>query len=384
MPTWMGAALLLGCLVLAGLMVWLLLAQASLRRALDRQRGASREALEPLIGLQRAQLDSVDRHLNLSQTQANRQLQLMEQTRQEVQRTWEALRRENAAQLEEMRALVDRRLSGQLQQRLDASFSQVSQRLEQVYRGLGEMQHLAQGVGDLKKVLGNVKTRGVFGEVQLQALLEEAFAPAQYEKNAQVKPGSQERVEFAIRLPVQDGGHLLLPIDSKFPRESYLALVQAQEDGDPAAVEECEKAFVQALKVEAKRIRQKYVHPPETTDFAVMFLPTESLYAQAVKQGALCEQLSQEQRVVVAGPSTLLALLNSLQLGFQSVHIQRQSAKVLELLAQVRRELEAYQEALGKTQLRLRQAADSIDEAARRGQALRGRLEVLDKDEDRA
>ena len=175
---------------------------------------------------------------------------------------------------------------------------------------------------------------------------------------------------------------MLLPIDSKFPQESYLALLDAQDAGDTERAESCEKAFQQALKTEAKRIRSKYIDPPVTTDFAVMFLPTESLYAQAMREGALCESLSSEQRVVVAGPSTLLALLNALQMGFQSVAIQRQSAKVMELLTQLRREFAGYQEALEKTRLRLRQAADSVDEAARRGQALQGKLDTLENGEE--
>lgn len=366
-------------IVLSALVVVLLILQITTRRAMERQRGVSKELLDPLLTLQKAQLDSIDRHLSLSQSQSGRQLMQMEQSRQEMQRVLELLRRENAAQLDEMRTLVDTRLSGQLQQRLDSSFSQVSRRLEQVYVSLGEMQQLAQGVGDLKRVLTNVKSRGVFGEVQLQALLEEAFAPQQYIKNAQVKAGSQERVEFAIRLPLRDGEHMLLPIDSKFPQESYAALVAAQEKGDAAAAQEAEKAFLLALRVEARRIRTKYINPPVTTDFAVMFLPTESLYAQALRQGALVETLSSEQRVVLAGPTTLLALLNSLQMGFESVAIERRSAQVLELLSQVRRETDVFLDALTKTQLRLRQASESVDEAARRSQALRGRLDGLNR-----
>lgn len=292
----------------------------------------------------------------------------------------EQIRQENDRQLAEMRKTVDEKLTETLNQRLNDSFAQVSQRLEQVYKGLGEMQSLASGVGDLKKVLSNVKTRGIWGEMQLGALISQMLAPAQYEENVAVIPGSAERVEFAVRLPGKDAGQIWLPIDSKFPQESYLRLTEASQSGDAAAVETARKALSAAIRVEAKRIAGKYIAPPHTTDFAVMFLPLEALYAEVMRDMDLAESIQREQRVVIAGPSTFAALLNALQMGFRTLAIEQRTGEVWQLLSAVRRDFSTFAETLEKTQLRLRQASESIDAAFTRTRSIERRLGAVEED----
>ncbi len=287
----------------------------------------------------------------------------MEQVRRATAEGMENLRQENTRQLSDMRRSMDERLTQSLDKRLNESFALVSQRLEQVYKGLGEMQTLANGVGDLKRVLTNVKTRGIWGEMQLGNLLSSVLTAEQYAENVAVVPGSLERVEFAVRLPGKDADTVYLPIDSKFPVEDYARLQEASQSGDTAAVETARKALMQQIRTEAKRIAGKYIAPPHTTDFAIMFLPVEGLYAEVVQQADLVEAIQREQRVVIAGPNTFAALLNALQMGFRTLAIEKRSGEVWKLLGTVKADFGAFSDVLEKTQLRLRQASESIDSA---------------------
>ncbi len=287
----------------------------------------------------------------------------MEQVRQATSAGMDAIRQENTRQLTDMRRAMDERLTQSLDKKLNESFALVSQRLEQVYRGLGEMQTLASGVGDLKRVLTNVKTRGIWGEMQLQNLLASVLTPEQYDENVAVVPGSQERVEFAIRLPGKDADTVYLPIDSKFPVEDYARLQEASQHADAPAVETARKALMQRIRLEVRRIAGKYIAPPHTTDFAIMFLPVEGLYAEVVQQIDLVDAIQREQRVVIAGPGTFSALLNALQMGFRTLAIEKRSGEVWKLLGTVKADFGAFADVLEKTQLRLRQASESIDSA---------------------
>ncbi len=287
----------------------------------------------------------------------------MEQVRRATADGLENLRQENSRQLTDMRRSMDERLTQSLDKRLNESFALVSQRLEQVYKGLGEMQTLATGVGDLKRVLTNVKTRGIWGEMQLGNLLSSVLTTEQYAENVAVVPGSQERVEFAVRLPGKDTDTVYLPIDSKFPVEDYARLQDASQTADTAAVDAARKALMQRIKLEAKRIASKYIVPPHTTDFAIMFLPVEGLYAEVVQQSDLVEAIQREQRVVIAGPNTFAALLNALQMGFRTLAIEKRSSEVWKLLGTVKADFGAFSDVLEKTQMRLRQASESIDSA---------------------
>ena len=287
----------------------------------------------------------------------------MEQVRKSTAEGMENLRQENTRQLTDMRRAMDERLTQSLDKRLNESFALVSQRLEQVYKGLGEMQTLATGVGDLKRVLTNVKTRGIWGEMQLGALLSSVLTQDQYAENVAVVPGSLERVEFAVRLPGKDADVVYLPIDSKFPMEDYARLQEASATADVSAVDAARKALLQQIRLEAKRIASKYIAPPHTTDFAVMFLPVEGLYAEVVQQIDLVDAIQREQRVIIAGPSTFSALLNALQMGFRTLAIEKRSGEVWKLLGTVKADFGAFADVLEKTQLRLRQASESIDSA---------------------
>lgn len=287
----------------------------------------------------------------------------MEQVRRATREGMENLRQENTRQLSDMRRSMDERLTQSLDKRLNESFALVSQRLEQVYKGLGEMQTLANGVGDLKRVLTNVKTRGIWGEMQLGNLLSSVLTAEQYAENVAVVPGILERVEFAVRLPGKDADTVYLPIDSKFPVEDYARLQEASQSGDAASVDAARKALMQQIRTEAKRIAGKYIAPPHTTDFAIMFLPVEGLYAEVVQQADLVEAIQREQRVVIAGPNTFAALLNALQMGFRTLAIEKRSGEVWKLLGTVKADFGAFSDVLEKTQLRLRQASESIDSA---------------------
>jgi len=290
------------------------------------------------------------------------------------------LRLENERQLAEMRKTVDQRLSESLDKKLDQSFAQVSERLESVYKGLGEMHTLASGVGDLKKVLTNVKTRGIWGEMQLGNLIRQTLAPGQYEENVAVVPGSPERVEFAVCLPDRVGGMVYLPVDSKFPQEDYIRLSDAARDGDAAGAEAARKALLQRLKAEAKKISEKYISPPHTTDFAIMFLPVEGLYSEALQTPELVEALQRDYRVVVAGPGTFSAMLNALQMGFRTLAIEKRSGEVWLLLGEIKKDFARFAEMLENTRRRLDQAGESIDSAVTRSRTIQRKLSSLETD----
>ncbi|HEM8498478.1 TPA: DNA recombination protein RmuC, partial [Burkholderia multivorans] len=289
----------------------------------------------------------------------------------------------NAAKLDEMRRVVDEKLHATLEQRLGESFKLVSDRLEQVHRGLGEMQTLAAGVGDLKKVLTNVKTRGTWGEVQLEALLEQMLTPDQYAKNVATVPKSTERVEFAIRLPGREAGGrdappVWLPIDAKFPREDYERLIDAQERADAVAVEDAARALEARVRLEARTIAEKYVAPPYTTDFALLFLPTEGLYAEILRRPGLTDLLQRDYRVTVAGPTTLTALLNSLQMGFRTLAIEQRSSEVWQVLGAVKTEFGKFGDVLARTKSQLETVTRSIEAAEQRTRVMNRKLKQVE------
>ena len=300
--------------------------------------------------------------------------------RSEMENRLRAIEAMNEKKLEEMRVTVDEKLQGTLEKRLGESFKQVSERLEMVHKGLGEMQTLAVGVGDLKKVMSNVKTRGTWGEVQLGALLEQVLTPEQYEKNVAVS-GTAERVEFAVKLPGQEtgGAPVWLPIDAKFPLEDYQRLVEASEIADAAGVEKAIQELEKRVWTFAKSIRDKYVSPPKTTDFGLLFLPTEGLYAEIMRRTGFVEKVQVELRVILAGPSTLLALLNSLQMGFRTLAIQKRSGEVWELLSVVKGEFLKYHQVLGKVREKLDQASKTIDDAEQRTRVIQRKLRGVEE-----
>lgn len=306
--------------------------------------------------------------------------QKLEQIRQTVERRLEFIRDENSQKLEQMRATVDEKLQKTLEEKMTRSFSLVTERLEQVYKGLGEMQSLAAGVGDLKKVLSNVKTRGILGELQLSAILKEILAPEQYCENVVTVPKSKNPVEFAVKLPAEDNSFIYLPIDSKFPGDTYTALVDAYEEGDKGKIDEAAKALILRLKSEAKDIHEKYVCPPYTTDFAILFLPFEGLYAEAVNRG-MVEILQRDYKINLAGPSTMAALLNSLQMGFKTLAVQKRSAQVWEVLSSVKGEFDKFASVLENTQQRLEQANSELDKLVGvRTRQIQRKLEKLQTD----
>ena len=302
-----------------------------------------------------------------------------ESLRKTVEQRLDVLRGENSEKLEKIRLTVDEQLQGTLEKRLGESFKLVSERLEQVHKGLGEMQSLASGVGDLKRVLTNVKTRGAWGEVQLGSLLEQILTPEQYSKNATIRPGSQERVEFAIRLPGREEGEkeVLLPIDAKFPHEDYDRLMQAAERADAEAVEAAAKQLEVRVKNCARDIRDKYINPPHTTDFAIMFMPTEGLYAEVLRRPGLAEQLQRNWRVTLAGPTTLAAMLNALQMGFRTLAIQKRSSEVWRVLEAVKTEFGKYGQVLDKVQRKIHEASKTIDEVGARRRVIDRKLREI-------
>lgn len=286
--------------------------------------------------------------------------QKLENIRSTVEKKLTYMQEDNNKQLENIRTTVDEKLQNTLENKLNKSFETVSKQLQQVYKGLGEMQNLAVGVGDLKKVLSNVKTRGILGEIQLSAILKEILSPEQYEENVATKKGSRNVVEFAIKLPADDDSFVYLPIDSKFPGDTYAKLVDAMKNGNKEEIEVCSKNLLRTIKSEAKDIHDKYISPPNTTEFAIMFLPFEGLYAEVVNRG-MVEVLQREYKVNVAGPSTMGALLNSLQLGFKTLAVQKRSAEVWQILNDVKREFDTFADVLEKTQARLNQANTELD-----------------------
>ena len=286
--------------------------------------------------------------------------QKLEQIRGTMEKRITAMQEENSKKLEEMRATVDEKLQKTLEDRISKSFQLVSERLEQVYKGLGEMQTLASGVGDLKKVLSNVKTRGILGEIQLGAILEQMLSKEQYEENIATKKGSSERVEFAIKLPGDEGGVVYLPIDAKFPADTYSKLMDAYDSGNAEEVEQAAKMLERSIKAFAKSIHDKYIEPPQTTDFGIMFLPFEGLYAEVVRRG-MVEVLQREYKINIAGPTTMAALLNSLQMGFKTLAIQKHSSEVWNILGAVKTEFDKFGDVLAATQQRINQANAELD-----------------------
>jgi DNA recombination protein RmuC len=289
------------------------------------------------------------------------------------------LQTDNSAKLEQMRHTVDERLHATLEQRLGESFKLVSDRLEAVQRGLGEMQSLAQGVGDLKRVLTNVKTRGTWGEVQLDQLLEQILTQDQYAKNVATKPGSRDHVEFALRLPGQNGQGVWLPIDAKFPVEDYERLLSAHERADLAGVEEAAKALETRLKTEGRVIRDKYLSPPHTTEFALLYLPTEGLYAEALRRPGLTDFLQREYRVTVAGPTTLTAMLNALQMGFKTLAIEKRSSEVWALLGSVKTEFGKFGDLLAKSKAQLQTVLNTMDSAESKTRTIERKLRDVEQ-----
>jgi len=312
----------------------------------------------------------------LSETNERRQAEM----RQAVETRLQSLQDGNEKKLEQMRATVDEKLQSTLEQRLGESFKLVADRLEQVHKGLGEMQGLARDVGSLNRVLINVKTRGMFGEVQLAALLEQVFTPEQYARHVETVPGSGERVDFAIRFPGrrEDGAPLWLPVDAKFPREDYERLLDAQERADPAAAESAAAAIEARLRNEAKSIRNKYVAAPHTTDFAILFVPTEGLYAEALRRPGLVQRLQDEHRIMLAGPTTLLATLNSLQMGFRTLALERRSAEVWQVLGAVKTEFQKFGEMLAKTKKKLQEAQNTIGQTEQRTRVMATKLQGVE------
>jgi DNA recombination protein RmuC len=285
----------------------------------------------------------------------------------------------NARELQEMRATVDEKLQGTLTQRLGESFALVTERLEQVHRGLGEMQTLANGVGDLKKVFSNVKSRGGWGEVQLEAILEQMLSPEQYERNVVTKEATREAVEFAVKFPGKGEVPLLLPLDAKFPVEDYQDLIDAHECGDADAVEAARRRLEMSVRNSAKTIREKYVNPPVTTDFAILFLPTEGLYAEVLRRPGLAEQIQREQGVLIAGPTTLTAILSSLQMGFRTLAIEKRSSEVWRLLEAVKTEFGKFEEVIRKTIRNLDSARNQMDALGVRTRAVTRKLRAVEE-----
>ncbi|VWB97870.1 DNA recombination protein RmuC [Burkholderia arboris] len=349
----------------------------AMRESVQRQ---AQQAREEQTGALRLFGDTLNRQLT-QLTEANDRR--IGEVRATLEQRLKEIETNNAAKLEEMRRTVDEKLHATLEQRLGESFKLVSDRLEQVHRGLGEMQTLAAGVGDLKKVLTNVKTRGTWGEVQLEALLEQMLTPDQYAKNVATVPKSTERVEFAIRLPGRDAGTrdappVWLPIDAKFPREDYERLIDAQERADAVAVEEAARALEARVRQEARTIAEKYVAPPHTTDFALLFLPTEGLYAEILRRPGLTDLLQRDYRVTVAGPTTLTALLNSLQMGFRTLAIEQRSSEVWQVLGAVKTEFGKFGDVLARTKAQLETVTRSIESAEQRTRVMSRKLKQVE------
>ena len=359
-------------------------AARDLREEVVRAQRSSIETMIQTIGelgnLQRDKLESVERRIK-ELTDSNEAR--IEKLRNTLDAQLKSLQEANEKKLDQMRQVVDEKLQNTLEKRLAESFKIVSERLEAVQRGLGEMQSLATGVGDLKRVLTNVKTRGTWGEVQLGALLEQILTPDQYAKNVQTREGSRETVEYAIRLPGAGNDSRAavcwLPIDSKFPQEDYLRLVSAADAADVDAVEKATSALIRAVQSSAKEIAEKYLDPPGTTDFAIMFLPTEGLYAEILRQPGLMEKLQQTFRVVVAGPTTLSAILSSLRMGFRTLAIEKRSSEVWHVLAAVKTEFGKFGDVLAKVKNHLDAASNTIDQTGVRTRAMKRKLREVEQ-----
>jgi DNA recombination protein RmuC len=346
--------------------------------------GQARQDREELSGALARSNDLIVKNVQFLSTSQKEQLEKLTETNERklehlraiIDERLRSIQEDNGKRLEQMRATVDEKLQGTLEKRLGESFKLVSERLEEVHKGLGEMQGLAVGVGDLKRVLTNVKTRGSWGEVQLEALLSELLIPSQYAKNVKTNQQSEDLVEFVIKLPGRGTGdqEVLLPVDSKFPSEDYQRLLEAFENGDAKGIEDARVKLEQRIKVFAKDISQKYIHPPATTDFGIMFLPTEGLYAEVVRRSGLMECLQRDYRIVLSGPATFGAFLNSLQMGFRTLTIEKRSSEVWQLLGAVKAEFGKFSEVLAGVKKKLEQASTSMDAAATRSRAIERRL----------
>ncbi len=353
--------------------------RAEVTSGLERNAAMVTDTLGKMAALQQTQLEGMGRQLReLAQTN----LDGLERIRATFDNRVREMQESNEKKLDEMRRTVDEKLHDTLEKRLGESFKLVSDRLETVHKGLGEMQHLATGVGDLKRVLTNVKARGTWAEVQLEALLEQVLTAGQFDKNVCVKPGSAERVEFAVRLPGPTDDPdtpVWLPIDSKFPQEDYVRLQNAADHGDAAAVQAAADGLAKTVRSEARDIRDKYIAPPATTDFAIMFLATEGLHAEILRQPALVEELQCRYRVVVAGPTNLVAILSSLRLGFQTLAIEQQAAEAWRILGAVKSEFSKFGEVLAKVKKQLNTASRTIDQTEVRTRAMERKLRSVEQ-----
>ena len=328
--------------------------------------------------MQKNQLDTFSKQLN-ELTKFNQEG--LEGVRSTVETKLDGLQKDNTQKLEQMRQTVDEKLHSTLEKRLNESFKTVSQQLDQVHQGLGEMQNLATGVGDLKRVLTNVKSRGTWGEIQLGNLLEQVLAPEQYEANVATRPDAGERVEFAMKLPGQDDNNttVWLPIDAKFPIEDYQRVLEATENANTGEIEKQFKELEKRLKEQAKQIQSKYLEPPYTTDFAIMFLPAEGLYAEVLKRNGVIESLQRDYRVVIAGPTTIAAFLNSLQMGFRTLAIQKQTSQIWHTLGEVKTEFHRFGEILDKAKKKLDEAGNTIDKGSSKYRNIQSKLNRVDK-----
>jgi DNA recombination protein RmuC len=356
------------------LLVYLLMQKAevkSLEQSMRQELSSNRQEVNnSLNSFSNSVVSRVNEIASLQFNQLNAQTQAIESKLKSIQD-------DNALKLEQMRATVDEKLQSTLEKRLGESFRLVGAQLEQVQKGLGEMQTLASGVGDLKKVLTNVKTRGMWGEIQLGNLLEQILTPEQYLTNAVTKKGSGDRVEFAIILPGKDKDKVLLPIDAKFPKEDYERLVEAQDQGNIELIKQFSKSMEERVKLQAKDISDKYIDSPHTTDFGIMFLPTEGLYAEVLRISGLFELLQSKYRVIVAGPTTIAAILNSLQMGFRTLAIEKRTSEVWKMLSTVKTEFSKFGEIIDRTQKKIQEAGNIIEEAASKGRNIEKKLSKI-------
>lgn len=376
--------------------------QSNLKEELDRVDKSFRDELtrnrDELSKVGKSQREELSSAIKLFGDQLYEQLTKLIQTNEQkfdklndrIEAQLKEIQENNSKKLEEMRQTVDEKLHSTLEKRLGESFKIVSDRLEAVREGLGEMRNLAIGVGDLKKVLTNVKTRGTWGEIQLENLIEQILTPDQYSKNAATKKNSNDRIEFAVKMPGRSenkDGLCWLPIDAKFPMEDYQRLLAAQDSADPVLIEEAAKALETRIKGEAKSINEKYIDPPNTTDVALLFLPVEGLFAEVLRRPGLFEKIQNENKVIITGPTTLTAILNSLQMGFRTLAIEKRSSEVWSILGAVKTEFTKFGDVLDKTQEKLRQASDTIDSAKTRTRAIERKLkdvqELPSSDESR-
>jgi DNA recombination protein RmuC len=349
--------------------------ERELRQELAQTRQEQTQTMTQTLGvLQQTLTQQLTQQLGqLGESNARRMLDV----RDVLDKQLEALQKSNSAKLDEMRQTVDEKLQTTLQARLGESFKQVAERLELVHRGLGEMQNLAQGVGDLKHLLTNVKTRGIFGEAQLGALIEQIFVAEQYGVQVATKPNSRERVDYAIKMPGRDSP-LWLPIDAKFPTEDFERLLDAQERADVAGAEVAGKALEMRIRAEAKSISEKYIEPPHTTDFAILFLPSESLYAEVLRRPGLMDSLQREYRITLAGPTTLLAMLNSLQMGFRTLALEKRSSEVWQVLGAVKTEFGKFGDVLARVKSQTQTVLNTLDSAETRSRAMERALKTVE------